>query len=306
MYVCIEMYLLFTFRSSGYRRRQNLAAKEKKKRSLTAFNLRDFNTAICYESWKGSGAILFDPAEFPMTNDIGSSFVVTIGFQDFPFSKARVGLQRALVFLGTFVSNFANTANVVIFVVLLWKHGILFFMLELIINHWSSTAHNKVLRPRNWIICDRCSPTPALSLTVSCSWREGGGVILRCFYWLQNMKCQFQGLFFPEQDKLLWAIHHRAFAFLDRTSHLNAFAIPYLMTYGRVVVFQGDVSWKAPFSSIGLSPRFASLTLWIATFLPLKYIYIYHCNWLIPYWFTWWFYIWLGGVALFRCCVVQL
>lgn len=54
-----------------------------------------------------------------MTNDIGSSCAVMIKFQYFPRSKAWIRLQRALVFFGTFVSNFANTENVVIFVVLL-------------------------------------------------------------------------------------------------------------------------------------------------------------------------------------------
>lgn len=59
--------------------------------------------------------------EFPMTNGIGSSFVVVTECQCISSSRAWVGQHGALMFLGTFVSNFANTVYVVIFVVLLGK-----------------------------------------------------------------------------------------------------------------------------------------------------------------------------------------
>lgn len=56
-----------------------------------------------------------------MTNDIGSLSVVVTECQYFSSSKAWVGQHGAVMFLGTFVSNFANTVNVVIFVALLGK-----------------------------------------------------------------------------------------------------------------------------------------------------------------------------------------
>lgn len=57
-----------------------------------------------------------------MTRDIGSSLVVLLGCQCVFLSPklSELGARHgALLLLGTFVSNFANTVNVVIFVALL-------------------------------------------------------------------------------------------------------------------------------------------------------------------------------------------
>lgn len=101
---------------------QQLGAGGMSDPALGWFQCEAFQYGSFSESLRTNGAIRFCQDEFPMTNDIGSSVVVVTECQYFSSSKAWVGQHGALMFLGTFVSNFANTVNVLIFVALWGKY----------------------------------------------------------------------------------------------------------------------------------------------------------------------------------------
>lgn len=82
-------------------------------------------------------------------------------------------------------------------------HGIWFFLLELIINHRVPVPTTKSLdlKAQSLVIATVLPTAPHLLLNppfLIMKQEEGGGVILRCFYWLLNVKLQFQGLLFSQ------------------------------------------------------------------------------------------------------------
>lgn len=184
--------------------------------------------------------------------------------QYFSSSKACVGQHGALMFLRTFVSNFTNTVNVVIFVALLGKCMAFGFLVA--VNYKSLGFQCPQQRPwtlklNHWWL-QWSYPQPSTSCLISPFLIMGAGGRRGSYFkmFVLASKCAAlvpRSSFFPEQDKLLWVVNHGSFASLDRVHVWKSFLSPlWWLRKQRELPTHHE---KDPFSSTGLMPRSVAL-----------------------------------------------
>lgn len=178
---------------------------------------RSLNVGILEEQW--GLQLLNCPDGFPMTNDASLYFVLppSIFFSPkhemFFFLVKGVGGRQSTCFSWDICFQFCKHHECGYFYNPVMKAWLL--NLHLVVNYKSfqgSSSHNKVLRPWNWIVLwSLFSQSPPISCC-QILFGVGGGLYFKMLLlaWIY-IKCQFQNIFFPEQDKLLWIIHHLGF-----------------------------------------------------------------------------------------------